>query len=331
MHLSKVTVNCSSLSVSYHVFHGPDLLLMLKVHGNAGTVAQGWRPDTYRALAPGDSPRVHVLAFDYRGFGHSSGSPTEQGLILDGIAVVDWVIRTAGVLPNRIVLVGQSLGTAVATAVAEHFVKHHATEFAGLVLVAGFAELPKLLTTYAIGGLVPILAPLKPYPKLQRFFASQVLDRWPTASRLASLIQSSAQADLTIIHALDDWEIACTHSDLLFYAAANATSSTGLSLDQVDRSKQHEELGEAGYSNSWVSESSTGGLWRIKQIVTRHGGADDIRRLWSAILKQGRTQPYHDSVIRGNGSFKLLQACHGSGGTPLKAGANAESMSALQY
>ena len=116
---------------------------MCPVHGNAGHVAQGWRTDTYRALAAGAPDRIHVLAFDYRGFGHSSGTPTEQGLITDGIAVVQWAIEVAKVPPERIVLVGQSLGTAVATAVAEHFSLHLATEFAGLILCRQFLGSPE--------------------------------------------------------------------------------------------------------------------------------------------------------------------------------------------
>ncbi len=45
---------------------------------NAGHVAQGIRPASYHALT--DTSNYHVLAIDYRGFGHSSGSPTEAGL-----------------------------------------------------------------------------------------------------------------------------------------------------------------------------------------------------------------------------------------------------------
>lgn len=134
------------------------------VHGNAGTVAQGWRTDTYRALTSGLVDKLHVVAVDYRGFGYSTGSPDEKGLIIDGIATVKWALNVAKIPPEKIVLLGQSLGTAVATAVAEHFVVEEGLEFRGVVLVAGFSDLPTLLTTYAIGGVIPILSPLRPYP-----------------------------------------------------------------------------------------------------------------------------------------------------------------------
>lgn len=47
----------------------------------------GWRTDTYRALSDGSTSNLHILTIDYRGFGFSTGSPTENGLITDGVAV----------------------------------------------------------------------------------------------------------------------------------------------------------------------------------------------------------------------------------------------------
>src|SRR4051794_2247033 len=119
---------------------------------NAGTVGQGWRPEAYRGLlSTSTGPSIHVLTVDYRGFGLSTGSPTEEGLILDAIAVVQWAVNVANIPPSRIVLLGHSLGTAVTIAAAEHFVSAKSSgkkEFAGIVLVAGFSDLPTLLTTY---------------------------------------------------------------------------------------------------------------------------------------------------------------------------------------
>ena len=85
----------------------PESWLIINFHGNAGAVSQGWRTDTYRALSSAASNRVHILAFDYRGFGWSTGSPTEEGLLNDGVAVVNWALQVAEIPPHRIVLVGQ--------------------------------------------------------------------------------------------------------------------------------------------------------------------------------------------------------------------------------
>ena len=118
----------------------------------------------------------------------------------------------------------------------------------------------------------PILSPLRPYPRIQKFFSDRAVDQWPTARRLANFIETSRQPNLVIIHARNDYEIVFSHADSLFYAAANATSARGLSQQQIDRVKHHEDLGPAGWTNSWKSESASGGLKAIKQVIALHGG-----------------------------------------------------------
>lgn len=237
-------------------------------------MAQGWRTDTYRALTSGLVDKLHVVAVDYRGFGYSTGSPDEKGLIIDGIATVKWALNVAKIPPEKIVLLGQSLGTAVATAVAEHFVVEEGLEFRGVVLVAGFSDLPTLLTTYAIGGVIPILSPLRPYPRLQQFFAKKIQETWFSATRLVNLVRKSKNINLRIIHAQNDFEILWTHSNTLFSAAANATSTgdQGLTQKQIDELKIHQDLGESGFTNSWITVQEDGGRKTIKQDVVRHGG-----------------------------------------------------------
>ncbi|PNS21951.1 Monoacylglycerol lipase ABHD12 [Sphaceloma murrayae] len=97
----------------------PSAKVLISFHGNAGHIAQGWRTDTYRSFSA--LPNTHTITIDYRGFGRSTGSPTEAGLITDGIALVNYVMHTLGIPPERIAIVGQSLGTAVAAAVTLYF------------------------------------------------------------------------------------------------------------------------------------------------------------------------------------------------------------------
>jgi uncharacterized protein len=60
-----------------------------------------------------------VLLFDYRGYGRSEGEPTdERGVYADADAAYDFVVRGRGVPAERVVLYGQSLGTAAAVDVA---------------------------------------------------------------------------------------------------------------------------------------------------------------------------------------------------------------------
>ncbi len=234
-------------------------------------MAQGWRTDAYRSLASGAPDKVHVLAVDYRGFGLSTGTPDEQGLITDGIATVQWAIDVAKIPPQRIVLVGQSLGTAVAAAVAEHFVRVSSIEFAGVVLIAAFSDMPTLLLTYSIKGLIPILSPLRPYPRLQRFFSGFLRDTWDTSSRIANLVRKSHKVNLHLIHSKDDFEISWKHSESLFHTAANATSMSGLSNKQIDAVKFRRDLHDGGLLESWNAD----GLKRIGKQIIRYGGELD--------------------------------------------------------
>lgn len=58
-----------------------------------------------------------ILLLHYRGFGESTGSPTEKGLITDGLTAYDWVRERTG-QQTPVVLYGRSLGGAVAAQVA---------------------------------------------------------------------------------------------------------------------------------------------------------------------------------------------------------------------
>ncbi|MCY4108024.1 MAG: alpha/beta hydrolase [Chloroflexi bacterium] len=82
-------------------------------NGNAGH--RGYRI----SLAQGLSRRgLAVLLFDYRGYGGNPGSPTESGLIQDARAVLQYALSRDEVDPDKVVYFGESLGAAVAVALA---------------------------------------------------------------------------------------------------------------------------------------------------------------------------------------------------------------------
>ena len=87
---------------------------LLYCHGNGEHVA--WNADLVAHLR--DTLEASVLIFDYRGYGHSEGRPNEAGCIADGLAAQRWLADRAGVAPGQIVVMGRSLGGAVAIAVA---------------------------------------------------------------------------------------------------------------------------------------------------------------------------------------------------------------------
>jgi fermentation-respiration switch protein FrsA (DUF1100 family) len=95
---------------------GASLGHLLLCHGNAGNV--GDRALHAKLLA---AAGFDVLVFDYRGYGRSTGRPHEQGTYRDACAARAALLRQPGVDGSRVVYMGESLGGAVALALAlEH-------------------------------------------------------------------------------------------------------------------------------------------------------------------------------------------------------------------
>lgn len=164
----------------------PEARLLIYFHGNSATIAQQRRTEEYRSYASGASGKIFVLAFDYRGFGRSSGTPSETGLLNDAEAVVEWALSRARVSPDRIVLLGHSLGTAVVSGIAHHFAKLE-VEFAGLILCAAFTNAGNAFSSYSIGGIIPVLAPIKLSTTFQAWFSNRMKDSWHSHIRLAEV------------------------------------------------------------------------------------------------------------------------------------------------
>lgn len=188
-------------------------------------------------------------------------------------------MEVARIPPERIVIVGQSLGSAVATATAEHFALEDAVEFKCIILCAAFSDVPTLMSTYTIGGLIPILSPLRPYPFLGQFFAKRIQETWFTFARLASLVRKSRNVNVHLIHATNDYDIPWSHSDTLFHAAANATSVKGLTIKQIDAVKMTVDSGESGWTNVWETVQVDGGRKIIRQDIVKHGGNHSLQKL----------------------------------------------------
>lgn len=97
--------------IVWHIPPRGEKPVVLYFHGNGGSLR--WRVDRFRALA---ADGTGLVALSYRGYGGSSGRPTEQGLIDDAFAA--YAFAAARYPPSRIALWGESLGTGVAVALA---------------------------------------------------------------------------------------------------------------------------------------------------------------------------------------------------------------------
>src|SRR5436190_6304050 len=103
--------------------------LVVYFHGNGGNLSD-WLP----ILAGIHRAGFSVAAIDYRGYGLSTGSPSEQGLYRDVDAALEWAVplRPQGV---PLVFWGRSLGTTMAAYAATH------THPQGVILESGFPDL----------------------------------------------------------------------------------------------------------------------------------------------------------------------------------------------
>ncbi|KAA8908211.1 Alpha/Beta hydrolase protein [Sphaerosporella brunnea] len=256
-------------------------LIIHCIHGNAGTLGAGYRPVYLRSLSAAHPSKIHVLAIDYRGFGLSTGTPSEQGLINDGLSAVRFAVDQLGISPSQIALVGQSLGTAVTFGVAESLASQSPPEELGAVIsIAGFSNLKELLLTYRIGGYIPILAPLRGYPKIQKWFSNFVVEPWSSVTRVASLVKNSPNLNLVLIHAKNDYEIPWIHSDLLFVHAASAArktlegEDTKMKISDALDAKVLTSYGHESTLATWPEEMSNGR--RISQWLVRWGGHNAV-------------------------------------------------------
>jgi pimeloyl-ACP methyl ester carboxylesterase len=108
----------------------PNDFTVLVANGNAGDRTS--RAPLAQALA---EEGFVVLLFDYRGYGDNPGSPSEDALALDVRAAYRFLIQDQDVEPRRIILFGESLGSAV---VAELATEHPP---GGLLLRSPFTDL----------------------------------------------------------------------------------------------------------------------------------------------------------------------------------------------
>jgi fermentation-respiration switch protein FrsA (DUF1100 family) len=158
---------------------------VLLLHGNAGNV--GDRVE-HAALLSGAG--LDVLLVDYRGYGRSSESPSEEGLLRNARAARGTLIHERGVDAGRILYLGESLGGAVALAFALE------RPPMGLILQSTFTS---LRDTARLHYRVP---------------AGLILDAYPSLRRIRQL-----PAPLMVLHGDHDEIVPLAHGRALYDAA----------------------------------------------------------------------------------------------------------------
>ncbi len=106
---------------------------LLYLHGNGGNISSRGYISHYRTFA---SLGLNTFAVGYRGYGLSSGTPSEQGFYIDAKTAYDYLVNDRRIPPSHIVVFGYSLGSAVATELATRI------DAGGLILEGAFTSLP---------------------------------------------------------------------------------------------------------------------------------------------------------------------------------------------
>lgn len=165
---------------------------VLLLHGNAGSIA-----DRIDYLPHFNAMGYAVLLVDYRGYGASSGKPSETGTYADAQAAWQWLMAQHGLRSAEIVLVGESLGAAVAAELAGR------VQPRALVLISAFTSATDLGSE---------IYPWLPVRLISRY-------RYDTLGHLRGF-----GGPVLVAHSRDDEIVPFAHGERL-HAAARGTKS----------------------------------------------------------------------------------------------------------
>lgn len=112
---------------------------ILMFHGNAGNI--GHRVPIAKILE--ENVGCNVLMLEYRGYGMSTGTPNEEGLMIDAQTALDYIRNRKDIKGTKIVVYGQSLGGAVAIQLVAKNQEAH--DVIGLILENTFTSIRKLI------------------------------------------------------------------------------------------------------------------------------------------------------------------------------------------
>jgi hypothetical protein len=184
------TENISDEKGSDPIFTDPGVVLFF--HGNAGNISH--RLDS---LAIFHRLGLDTLIIDYRGYGESTGSPSEAGTYRDAEAAWDYLVEERGIAPQRIIVFGRSLGGAVGAWLASR------ERPAGVIIESCFSsgvEMARRLYPFLPAGLITRL-------------------RYPVTDYVRAI-----RAPLLVVHSRDDEIIPFDMGQAIFAAAPEPKS-----------------------------------------------------------------------------------------------------------
>lgn len=178
----------------------------------------------------------HLIAIDYRGFGDSDQiTPSESGLQIDALSAYDYIHKTLSVPHEKIIIIGHSLGSGVATYLARQLTVRGIRP-GGLMLVSAYLSIPDAAMAYPM---IPLLYPFKNIPMMRQYVRRVLSEKWESdvslgghafdfdssnesATLTSSLLKSSeggVACPIFIVHGGSDVEIPVKNGRGLFIQA----------------------------------------------------------------------------------------------------------------
>lgn len=158
----------------------------LFLHGNAGNISH-----RFEKIQIFHDLNLNVFIFDYRGYGKSSGSPSEIGIYRDAKAAYDYLISKEDIGKDEIILFGESLGGSVAIDLASK------EEVKAIIVESTFSSAKEMARRI--------------YPFIPKFFITSNFD---SAKKIKGI-----HAPKLIIHSVDDEIVPFDLGQKLFEAA----------------------------------------------------------------------------------------------------------------
>lgn len=196
--------------------------VFIYLHGNTGTRAATHRVGVAKVLS---ALGYHALVPDYRGFGDSTGEPTEAGLTTDALYLYNWVKARSG--NSLVVIWGHSLGTGVATNTAAKLVEQGVL-FDGVILEGAFNTAGQPIPFH------PFAWYYWTFPGTHYFFREPWADNkvvFPTEKNLKKM-----KSPILFLHSEDDHIVPIHVVQQLYEVAASAQNADRVKLVTFDGS-----------------------------------------------------------------------------------------------
>jgi hypothetical protein len=186
---------------------------ILYFHENAANM--GFRLPNLKVMY--DRLKVNIFILSYRGYGESTGTPGEHGLIEDAEAAFCNLISRSDIDKKQIIVFGRSLGGAVAIALANKY----CSEINGMIIENSYTCISDM-----VDKIFPLLSPLK----------SLILRLdWPSWRRIATIT-----TPILFVSGLLDEVVPCEQMQKLFKLAVNS------------RSKQIVTIPDGMHNDTWL-------------------------------------------------------------------------------